>query len=189
MGFYPILKCTVISDAKFPFSKWNNFIKIEIVGNLEHYISVCGGSIPVMPLIQQNCHPWMQDFCQANDSCYDPKSISKRGWIASSCHMKSKQISCCLPFLVTITLGRQQLICFDFMWQLLAINPLLLYSLILHEKVFPNHHGPSNYCIWHFYCSFQEMGSWQLQPSMCMTLSPAPWWITTIAKKNPSLMF
>ena len=43
--------------------------------------------------------------------------------------MKSKQISCCLPFLVTITLGRQQLICFDFVWQLLAIPPLLLYSL------------------------------------------------------------
>ena len=54
------------------------------------------------------------------------KEYNKRGLIASSCHMKSKQISCCLPSVMVTKKGRQQLICFDFIWQLLAIHPLLL---------------------------------------------------------------
>ena len=43
--------------------------------------------------------------------------------------MKSKQISCSLPSLVTTTMGRQQLICFDLIWKQMAINSLSLYTL------------------------------------------------------------
>ena len=48
--------------------------------------------------------------------------------------MKSKQISCSLPSLVTTTMGRQQLICFDFIWKQMAINSLFLYTLVKPSK-------------------------------------------------------
>ena len=51
--------------------------------------------------------------------------------------MKSKQISCCLPSVMVTKKGRQQLICFDFIWQLLAINPLLL---ILFDEYVTKYH-------------------------------------------------
>ena len=37
--------------------------------------------------------------------------------IAIYFHMKSKQISCCLPIVVVTKLGKLQLICFDFIWK------------------------------------------------------------------------
>ena len=50
-----------------------------------------------------------------------------------------KKISCCLPSVMVTKKGRQQLICFDFIWQLLAIHPLLL---ILFEN---NNKNKENY--------------------------------------------
>ena len=45
------------------------------------------------------------------------KCIRESELIAIYFHMKSKQISCSSSSLVTTRMGRQQLICFDFIWK------------------------------------------------------------------------